>query len=111
MIVEVLPNTLSGRVIEFCATLDSSQHWAAKAFDTQSGKKIIDAMVEHAKKRQSNAKLLAQLEDAIRELLGSVLFRCVRAGCAQCLCFDDFDFFFFYVVLSLLFFFYNFMTV
>lgn len=51
--------------------MDKSSHWAVKAFDGQQGKKIIDAMIDNARKRESNAKLLESIESAISEQLGS----------------------------------------
>ena len=62
---------MSGRVLAFCADMDKSSHWAVKAFEGQPGKKIIDAMMDNARKRECNAKLLESIENAISERLGS----------------------------------------
>ena len=60
-----------GRVLKFSEQMEESPHWAVKAFGTKEGKKITQAMVENARKRESNAKLLEEIETAIREKLGS----------------------------------------
>lgn len=75
---------MPGRVLEFCKGIEDVDHWGARAFaTTQQGKKIVEIMVENAKKRESNAKLLEQIEDSIRELLG---WRCLGGldAPAQC---------------------------
>ena len=70
-----------GRVLSICDQVGSSTHWAVKAFDSREGKKIIEVMRDHAKKRESNAKLLESIEDAIRELLGNILQTVLQCNC------------------------------
>jgi len=53
-------------VLEFCKSIDDHKHWAAKAFTLPQGKKIVDAAMENAKKRESNSKLLQSIEDGFR---------------------------------------------
>jgi len=41
-----------------------------KAFTAPQGKKIVDMMVDNAKKRESNAKLLESIEESLQLQLG-----------------------------------------
>ncbi len=63
--------SLSGRVLSFCADMGKSGHWACQAFDNQQGKKVLDVLMDNARKRESNNKLLQTIETAISEQLGS----------------------------------------
>ena len=57
-------------MIKFCENLGNSEHWAVQALASKEGKKITQAMLENARKRESNTKLLEAIETAFREQLG-----------------------------------------
>lgn len=70
-------NVLAGRILQFCEQIEKNpdSHWAVQAFvTTQHGKKIVETMIENAKKREANSQLLADIDVCLEEFLVSNLW-------------------------------------
>ena len=70
-------NVLAGRILQFCEQIEKNpdSHWAVQAFvTTPHGKKIVETMIENAKKREANSQLLADIDVCLEEFLVSNLW-------------------------------------
>lgn len=64
-------NALAGRILAFAEGMETNQHWAVQAFTVQQGKKLVEFMVDHARRREANSQLLAKVDESLEELLVS----------------------------------------
>ena len=55
--------------MSFCAGIEQSKHWGVMALQSQQGKKLVDFVMENAKRRKELGSLLSSIDDALEELL------------------------------------------